>query len=196
MRTTKLVAGILAASMLFLSACAGVKEPATQAVAAAESALAALKDDAAKFLPDELKSAEGSIAGLKDNLAKGDYKAVVAGAPAVMTALATLKSNVAAKLEDAKAAAGEYAAYATDLPKMVEAIQSRVTTLSASKKLPKGMDAAALDAAKGGLESMKSAWADASAAFTGGNAIDALSKAKAVKAQGEALLKQLGMSAG
>jgi hypothetical protein len=53
-----------------------------------------------------------------------------------------------------------------------------------------------LDAAKGGLESMKSTWTEATAAFTGGNAIDAVAKAKAVKAKGEELLKQLGMSTG
>ena len=79
---------------------------------------------------------------------------------------------------------------------MVEAIQSRVTTLSSSKKLPKGLDAAAVDTAKSGLASMQSTWADASAAFTGGNAIDAVAKAKAVKAKGEEVLKLLGMSAG
>ena len=196
MKSTKFVAVVAAASMLFLSACAGLKDPATQAVAAAESALAGLKDDAAKYLPDQLKSAEGSIAALKDSLTKGDFKAVMAGAPALMSSLDTLKTNVGAKLEEAKAATGEWTAYAADLPKMVEAIQSRVTTLGASKKLPKGMDAAALDAAKSGLETMKSTWTEATAAFTGGNAIDAVAKAKDVKAKGEELLKQLGMSAG
>jgi hypothetical protein len=113
-----------------------------------------------------------------------------------MSSLDSLKTNVAAKLEEAKAATGEWTSYAADLPKMVEAIQSRVTTLASAKKLPKGMDAAALDTAKGGLESMKSTWTEAMAAFTGGNAIDAVAKAKGVKAKGEEVLKLLGMSAG
>ena len=108
MKSTKFVAVVVAASMLFLSACAGLKDPATQAVAAAETALAGLKDDAAKYLPDQLKSAEGSIASLKDSLTKGDYKAVMAGAPALMSSLDSLKTNVGAKLEEAKAAAGEW----------------------------------------------------------------------------------------
>ncbi|MFO1503183.1 MAG: hypothetical protein U1F39_05140 [Steroidobacteraceae bacterium] len=196
MKSTKFVVGLMAASLLFLGACAGMKDPATKAIAAAETALASVKDDAAKFLPDELKGAEGTLASLKDSFAKGDYKAVMSGAPGLMSSLDTLKSHVGAKLEEAKAAAGKWASYATDLPKMVEAISSRVTTLASSKRLPKGIDAKALDAAKSGLETMKSTWAEATAAFTGGNAIDAVSKAETVKAKGEELLKLLGMSAG
>lgn len=188
--------GALVAAMLVLAACAGQKGPATTAMAAAESTLATIKDDAAKFLPEELKGAEGTLASLKNSLEKGDYKAVIAGAPALMSSLETLKSHVGSKLEEAKAAAAEWTGYATDLPKMVDAIQSRVAMLASAKKLPKGLDAAALDTAKSGLDSMKTTWADASAAFTGGNAIDAVAKARAVKAKGEEVLKVLGMSAG
>lgn len=196
MNSRTLAASVLLASLLVLGACAGQKDPATRAIAAAESALAAVKDDAAKYLPDELKGAEGTIASLKESLAKGDYKAVLAGAPQLMTSLDTLKSHVGAKLEEAKVAAGEWAGYAADVPKMVEALQSRVTALSASKKLPKGLDAAALDSARTGLESMKSTWTEAASAFTNGNAIDAVAKAKGAKAKGEELLKLLGMSKG
>jgi hypothetical protein len=121
---------------------------------------------------------------------------VLAGAPQLMTSLDGLKSRVAGKLEEAKSAATEWTSYAADLPKMLEAISSRVTALSASKKLPKGLDTAALDTAKNGLASMQSTWTEAGAAFTGGNAIDAVAKAKDVKAKGEELLKLLGMSAG
>jgi hypothetical protein len=196
MKLRNFATGALVASLLVLAACAGQKGPATQAIAAAETALSSLKDDAAKYLPDELKGAESTIASLKDNLAKGDYKAVLAGAPQLMSSIDSLKTNVGAKLEEAKAATGEWTSYAADLPKMVEAIESRVTTLASAKKLPKGMDAAALDGAKMGLDSMKSGWTEAMAAFTGGNAIDAVAKAKGVKAKGEEVLKLLGMGAG
>lgn len=196
MTIKRFMGAMLVTSMLMLAACAGQKGPATTAITAAESALAALKDDAAKYLPEELKGAEGTLGSLKNSLEKGDYKAVLAGAPALMSSLDTLKTHVGAKLEEAKAAAAEWTGYAADLPKMVEAIQSRVTTLSSAKSLPKGLNAAALDTAKTGLAGMQSTWAEATAAFTGGNAIDAVAKAKAVKAKGEEVLKLLGMSAG
>lgn len=196
MMFNRFMRGAIVASLLVIAACAGQKGPATTAMAAAEGALATIKDDAARYLPEELKGAEGTLASLKNSLEKGDYKAVLAGAPALMGSLDTLKTHVGAKLEEAKAATAEWANYATDLPKMVEAIQSRVTTLASAKKLPSGLNAAAVDTAKNGLESMKSAWTDASAAFTGGNAIDAVAKAREVKAKGEEVLKLLGMTAG
>lgn len=196
MKLKHLVAGLLLASALALGACAGQKDPANKAVAAAESALEPLKAEAAKYLPEELKSAEGALASLKESLGKGDYKAVVAGAAPLMGTIDTLKTQLGAKLEEAKGAAAEWTTYASDLPKMVEAIQSRVSTLSASRKLPKGMDAAGLDAARSGLEAMKTMWTDATAAFSGGNAIDAVAKARTAKAKGEELLKLLGMRSG
>jgi hypothetical protein len=139
MMIKKFMSGVLVASLLVLAACAGQKGPATTAMAAAESTLASIKDDAAKYLPEELKGAEGTLASLKNSLEKGDYKAVMAGAPALMSSLDSLKTQVGAKLEEAKVATAEWAGYATDLPKMVEAIQSRVTTLSSAKKLPSGL---------------------------------------------------------
>ena len=196
MTKKRFMGGVLVASLLMLAACAGQKGPATTAMAAADSALSAIKGDAAKYLPDELKGAEGTLNSLKNSLEKGDYKAVLAGAPSLMGSLDTLKSHVGAKLEEAKAATAEWAGYATDLPKMVGAIQSRVAILGSAKKLPNGLNAAALDSAKSGLESMKSGWDSATAAFTGGNAIDAVAKARSVKAKGEEVLKLLGMSAG
>ena len=196
MKTRQILAGMLAASLLLLGACAGQKGPATTAIGAAETALAGLKDDAARYLPDELKGAQDTLGALRNSLDKGDYKAVIAGAPALMGSLETLKTHVGAKLEEAKVAAGEWTRYASDLPKMFAAIQGRVATLSSAKSLPRGMDAAALDTARSGLASMQSAWDDATAAFTGGNAIDAVAKARSVKAMGEELLKLLGTRAG
>ena len=92
--------------------------------------------------------------------------------------------------------AGEWTSYANDVPKMFEAIQGRVATLSSAKSLPKGLDAVTLDTARSSLASMRSAWDDASAAFTGGNAIDAVARARSVKTMGEEVLKMLGMKAG
>jgi hypothetical protein len=100
---------------------------------------------------------------------------------------------VAAKMVEAKSAAAEWGSYATDVPSMVQALQSRVDTLSTAKRLPKGMDATALGAVQSGLEAMKADWAKATAAFEGGNAIDAVALAKSAKAKGEELLGQLGM---
>jgi hypothetical protein len=187
MQSKKILIGLLASRM---------KEPATQAVAAAESLLATVKGDAAKYLPNDLQSVEATMTSLKESLAKGDYKVVMDGAPALTTSLNTLKEGVAAKAAEAQAATMLWGSFAADLPNMVSAIESRVGVLSSARRLPAGLDQAGLASAKSGLEMMKSTWVEASTAFTSGNAIDAVTKAKDVKAKGDELLKLLGMNAG
>lgn len=196
MRMTNIFLALTVASLMVVG-CANQKEPATKALASAEASLAAVKDDAAKLAPEALASVESTLSGLKDNLAKGDYKAVLAGAPALTAAVSSLSDTVATKkaeLEAAVAAATtEWNSLSADVPAMVEAIQSRVDILSKSKKLPKNLDQAAFDAAKSGLDSMKANWAEATAAFSLGDAVAAADKAKQVKSQGAEVLKLLGM---
>ena len=81
----------------------------------------------------------------------------------------------------------------TDVPKMVDAIQSRVDILSKSHHLPKGVTKDTLDGAKSGLDSMKSGWAQASQAATSGDYTTAMSKAQAVKDQASQIMQSLGM---
>ena len=81
----------------------------------------------------------------------------------------------------------------TDVPKMVDAIQSRVDILSKSHHLPANVTKDSLAAAKSGLDSIKATWADASAAATSGDYTGAMSKAKAVKDKAAEIMKSLGM---
>jgi hypothetical protein len=188
------------ATALLAVACAGQKGPAEQAIAGAESALAAIKEDAAKYVPTDLQGVESSLASLKDSFTKGDYKAVLAGAGDVTGRITALKDAAMAKKTEMEAAmaqaTNDWQGMSTDLPAMVAAIQSRVDILGKAKKLPKGMDAAAFDGAKSGLEMMKTAWTEATTAATSGNMMDAVAKARMVKDKGTEVMAALGMSAG
>jgi hypothetical protein len=53
----------------------------------------------------------------------------------------------------------------------------------------------AFEAAKSDLETMKTTWAEASAAYSAGNTMEAADKARMVQAKGEKALDQLGMTA-
>ena len=195
-RSSLLVAGLAAA--LLAVGCAGQKEPATKAVADAEAALSSIREDASKYAADELKTADDAIAALKSNLEKGDYKAILAGAPALVAQVDTLRKTIADKKAEAEAALeaakGKWAEASTDLPKMVAAIQSRLDILTQSKKLPKNLDKAALDSAVAGFDSIKAAWGEATAAATSGNFVEAMGKADAVKAKGAEVMAALGMT--
>jgi len=186
------------AVLVLAAACANQKGPATKAVADAEAALAAFRDDAARLLPDDLSAVDSTLASLKDSLAKGDFKAVVAAAPDLSSRIAALRDATDAKKaewEAANAAAREqWSVYAADLPKMVEAIQSRVDILGKARRLPRNVSQEAFDSAKSGLDWMTTTWAEANDAFNAGNAVDAAAKAQAVKDKGNEVLGLLGLA--
>jgi hypothetical protein len=189
------VLAILAA--VFIAGCQSQRAPAEQAVTAAESALTSIRDMATRYAPDQLQSVDAQLNGAKDSLAKGDYKGVLAAMPALNKAISDLKDTATAKQQEADAASEKakdaWGPLSSDVPKMVDAISSRVDILSKSHHLPKGVTKDTLAAAKSGLDSMKSAWSDASNAATSGDYTTAVSKGQAVKDQASQIMQSLGM---
>ena len=190
---------LLAAMMsVLIVGCANQKGPAEQAIAGAETALAAVRDTAQKYVPDQLQAVDAQIASAKDAFAKGDYKGVLAAAPAITAAISGLTAAAQAKEADAQAAMSKakdaWSSISTDTPKMVAAIQSRVDILSKSHHLPANVSKDALASAKSGLDSLKSTWSDAQSAAASGDYTTALSKAQAVKDKAAEIMHSLGMS--
>jgi hypothetical protein len=187
----------LAVVALAASACTNYKEPAQQAIAQAETALDAISVDAQKFLPDKYKEVQDAIDAAKATFAKNDYKNALAQAKDLPAKVAALATDVSAAKQAAIATwTDEWNSLSADLPNMVNAIQSRVDTLSKSKKLPKNIDQATFEAAKTGLDDMKSTWNAASQSFNSGNVEDAVAKAKQVQEKGTEIMSQLGMKTG
>src|SRR5213082_790239 len=116
---------LLALAAVLVVGCANQKGPAEQAVAGAETALAAVRDNAQKYAPDQLQAVDSQLAALKDSLAKGDYKAVLTGAPTVNSAIRSLKDAAEAKKADVDAAAARakdaWGPVSADVPMMIEA---------------------------------------------------------------------------
>jgi hypothetical protein len=195
MRKHKLFAAVAATALLALAACSSQKGPATQAVDAATAALSSVRDEAARYLPSDLQGVEASVNALKDQLAKKDYKSVLANAPALMTSINSLSDAVSARKSAVDAATAEWGTLSADLPKMVSAIQSRLDILAKSKRLPKNLTQASYDAAKAGFDSMKTTWDAATAAATAGDSLDAVAKAREVQSKGNEVLALLGMGA-
>ena len=194
MRLSKVILVIAAAAMM-VTGCARQKNEATKALAGIESSVAAVKEDGAKYAPIAYQGVESTLAMLKDSLAKEDYETVLAGTPKLQQSVASLKDAIASGKLQFEAATEEWTMLAADVPKMVEAIQSRVDTLSSSRKLPKNVSKEAFEGAKSGLDTMKTSWTEASAAFTEGKTLEAAEKARAVKAKGQEVLAMLGMTA-
>jgi hypothetical protein len=188
---------LLALAAVLLVGCANQKAPAEQAVAGAETALAAVRDNAQKYVPDQLQAVESQLAALKDGFAKGDYKAVLTGAPTLNSAISAMKDAAEAKKADADAALAKakdaWGPLSAEVPKMVDAIQSRVDALSKSHHLPKGVTKGSVASAKSGVDSLKSRWSEASSASASGDLTTAVTKAQAVKDKAAEIMRSLGM---
>ena len=182
----------LAATTLLMTGC-GDKQPATNAVTQAENAINPMRVDAAKFAPEELKAAESTLAAMKENLAKEDYKAVVADVPKVNNDIKALQGAVVQKQTLAAAAQNEWDSLNDEVPKSLEAIQARVDALK-GQKLPKEITKENYEAAKTDLESIKATWTEATTAATAGNTQEAADKGRTVQAKTEEIKTELGMN--
>ena len=178
---------VLVAAVAVLTTACSQKGPAEEAFKAADAAVTAAKPMVEKFLPDQWKALSDSLKDAKDKLTKGDYAAAIAAAQAI-PGKATAAANAAkAKKEEY---AKQWADISASVPAAVKEAEDKVAALAAMKKLPKGMDAAKLDAAKAGVADMKKMWDEATAA-SAADPMAAIEKAKAAKAKAEEIVASL-----
>jgi len=183
----------LGVSTLLGVGCASKEQPATQAVASAEAALNDVRPDAARYVPDQLQAEDAKLAALKQDLAKKDYDAVLTKAPKFREEVAALEDSAVSRQTQLAAATREWQELNEEVPKLVEAIQSRVDNLK-GVRLPKDVKKAAFEAAKADLETMKTQWAEATAAANAGNTTEATDKGRLVQAKGKEVREKLAMN--
>jgi len=195
-------------ALVALFACSNQMEPAKKAIADIEAAVAAAGSDAQQYIPEQVKAVTDQLAGLKAKFDQKDYAAVIAGAPAVLAsaqglvaAKDTAMKEIAAKKAAADAAAeaamkDTWASLSSAVPAAIAAVDSRLSMLAKSKKLPANVTKDALTSAQNGLASAKSLWDQATASQAAGKLRDAVNSAQQAKQQIDAALAGLGMSGG
>ncbi len=181
--------GVLALVVL-AAACGRQKAAAEAAVASADTAFGAIQAEAVKYVPDQAKAVADSLTATKDALAKGEYQTALTSAQALPAKITELGAAVTAKKNELTAA---WTSMSASMPKMVEAIQSRIGMLAKSRKLPAGLDKAKFEEAKAGLAQMTTAWTEATTAFGAGNLTDAIAKAESVKTKATTIMATLNM---
>jgi len=182
----------LVAATLFIVGC-GNKEPATSAVAQADAAMAKDRAEGTQFAPAETKVADDTLAKMKADLAKEDYKAVLAAIPKINADVKAMQDAAISMKTLTAAAQNEWQTLNEEVPKTVQEIETRVETLSAGK-LPKEITKETLAAAKTELDGMKATWAEATAAASAGDTLKATDKGRTVQVKAEKLKDQLGLS--
>ncbi|HUN54529.1 MAG TPA: hypothetical protein VMU29_05175 [Smithella sp.] len=182
---------VMFVSAFFLISCSRDKDPADLAIKAAETAINATKDDAAKIVPDQVKLLEDSLAAAKEKFAKGEYKAALdeatllpVKAKGVMAAAKIKKEELTKKWTEAS----------QDLPKMIEDVQAKLDSLSKLKRLPAKLTKDKFEEAKAGLASAKDEWTKAQESFKNSKFTDAINVAGSVKDKVINIMGALGMS--
>ncbi|MBN1663133.1 MAG: hypothetical protein JW943_05990 [Deltaproteobacteria bacterium] len=185
------IAIILLFTVFMMMACGNRdKGPAELAIKAAEDAVNAAKKEAAKFVPDQVSTIESTLASAKDKLAKGQYKEALTEAQVIIGMAKEAALAAKAKKDEFTKT---WAELSEGLPKMVEAVQNRVDTLSRATKLPAALTAEKFAEAKTGLAAVKEDWAKAQESFTAGNLANAVSVATSVKDKAVKAMEALGM---
>jgi capsule polysaccharide export protein KpsE/RkpR len=186
-------AAALLAAMGLVTACASQQAAAERAVAAAESALTAIQDEAKRWMPGDLASVEAALVGVKEKLTARDFTGAAADAQALAARIATLAQAVETKQQAIAAGEAAWQAYEKDLPAKVERLRARIAELQGSLKLPANLPQEAFAAAADRVEDMAAEWAETTSAWAAGNADDALARAKRIEDGGVEAARLLGL---
>lgn len=168
----------------FAAACG--KAPAEQALKAADSALEAARPQVEKYVPAEWKSLSEGAASAKAQFEQGNYKEALTAAQGLMP---KVQAAVAAAEAKKKEMMASFEAMKASLPTALDALGKQLTAYAAMKKLPAGIDKAAVTAAQAELPNVSQAWTDATAAFDGGDVMKAVEGGLTVKSKLDELAK-------
>ena len=194
MNSWKIAAAL--AGLLALAACSQ-KDPAADAIAAAENALNAVYEDAQKYVPERYAEVKAELESARTAFNEERYADAITAVkdlPAHAEQLA--KEAAAAKEKRVAEMNADWARLSSSLPGLLAGIGGRLDELGKMRKLPEGMDKQLLDETKAAFASAESAWDEAGAAFTNGNLEAAVGKARDVEGMAQDLVTRLGMQAG
>ncbi len=190
-RETPWICGVLLGIALCAAGCGTAQKDATDAaINAAQSAINAVAGQAAKYVPDQLLSAQATLQSAKDALAKGDYPAALSAARDAANKAKDLASAAAAKKEEWTKT---WTDMSSSMPKSLNEVKTRLDAYSHGAHMPAGMDKSNLEEAKTQYEQLKQSWADASTEATQGDLGDAINKMSGIKDMLAKLKDMLGI---
>jgi hypothetical protein len=178
---------------IVFAGCSNQKDSAQNLLWEIDATISAAEPEAAKYVPEQLADVRTKLGDLRAALDKQDYSGVISAAPAVLGSAQSLATAAAAKKDEIlKALNDDWTNVALAVPGEVTALQNRVELLDkkSGKKLAKGVD---IESAKDRMGEITSLWSKAQAAFAAGNLHEAVTAAKDVKSQADALAATLKM---
>lgn len=186
----------LAALLLLAGACSQ-RNPAQDAIEAAESALAAVYEDAGKYVPDRYAAVKAQLEAARAAFAEERYEdaiTAVKDVPARAEELA--KAALEARQQRVAELSADWTRLSASLPGLIAGIEARLSELHVMRRLPKGMDQQLFDEADAAFGNAKGAWNEAGASFAAGDLETAVAKGRDVEAMAQELVARLGMLPG
>lgn len=187
MKKFLLVCLVAIISSMMLVACADPKARSEEAIKTATDALAPVKADAIKYIPEQVKALEDKLAAAKTAIAKGDFPTASLNATEVFNKVKELPAAAAAKKDELTK---KWAEVSAALPKSLEEMTAKVAEVAKikPKKLPAGLDTEKVEKAKVDAEAVSKLWAEADAAAKEGKLADAVAKSIQVKEKAAAVM--------
>jgi hypothetical protein len=181
------------AATISLAACSQ-KDPAGEAIAAAENALNAVYEDAEKYVPERYAEVKKGLEAARAAFGEERYADAIAAVKDVPTQAEALAREAAAAKEQRMAEMNaDWARISGSLPDLLAGIGGRLEDLGKLRKLPDGMDRQLLEEANAALSSARQAWEEAGAAQARGDLEAAVATARGAEGMAQDLVGRLGM---
>lgn len=189
---SRILLAALAATIAF-AACSQ-KDPAGEAIAAAESALNAVYEDAEKYIPERYAEVKKGLEVARTAFNEERYADAIAAVREIPDQAEALARDAAAAKEQRIAEMNaDWARMSGSLPDLFAGISGRLEDLGKLRKLPDGMDRQLLDEANAALVSARTAWEEAGAAHERGDLETAVGTAHGAESMAQDLVGRLGM---
>ena len=173
----------LVALALIVAATPGCsqKDPAAEAIAAAEQSLADVHESAMKYLPDQYDGIKADLEKARKAFEEQKYSDALATVKTIPARAQQLGEDAAAAKEAATAQFTEsWNALSGSIPERLAQLEARLAELGKLRQLPAGIEQNSISIAESSAEWARKEWDEASAAFAAGKLEEAAKLAKAV----------------
>jgi hypothetical protein len=173
----------LVALALIVAATPGCsqKDPAAEAIAAAEQSLVDVHESAMKYVPDQYAEIKADLEKARKAFDEQKYSDALAAAKSVPARAMKLGEDAAAAKEAATAQLAEsWDAMSASVPGRMAALEARLAELGKLRQLPAGIEQKSVNIAESSLEWARKEWDKATAAFAEGKLEEAAKLGQAV----------------
>lgn len=188
MRTRRWIAATVVT--VLVAGCA--RQAAEQALANAEQAVAPLREQAAKVMPDGLAPLDEALAAGRRALEAKDY----AAASAAVAEVPARAEQLGRELEERKSKlTSDWTVLQGAMAANLDSVRVRLERFGPGARLPAGVSRAALPRARAVLDSATQAWPGIEAEFAGGNLATAMARAMALRVAVSEAMTAVGLPA-